>query len=665
MFKKLFVLLLVVITTLAACKKEQNQETIHKQFLPESSNIFSDNPLLIKVLQAIENADTAFIKHNLRDTNPKTRYFSVLALASIQDSSNLYLLVNMLNDSSENVRIAAAYTISLFSNPDVQDILIKQYYNERSPLVRAQLLEAIGKCGTQRSLYFISRLTPTDKKEYSGLARALVYFAIRNIHDEYSDQKALQLLTDYQTSNDTKQIVSAYFTQPGINTKKFYKQLIHIYHNSDDVYLKANLIKAIGKNHNEEVFNFLVKQLHKQSSEVQIAAAQALSHQDKAEVPRLMIKLINHPNLQVNIIAANYFVYHGLEKEANYYFEIARQIPRWQPRSLMLHAALKYAPDSLKEKIAQSIISGFNVTKNNYEKAALLSAMGFYPYKYEFIRNQIFYSDQKIISTTAIKTLVKMRLQPDFNRLAIKYKEEEGFDLHKEFALIFKEVMRKGDNAQIFYSAKIFKNKNLHIIDDFENTFFMNQALGRLRLPRDIRVYKSLCSLLQMYTGDTSCLRVKYNLSLTDWNFAKKIDKNIRVRVKTTKGDFVMELYPEKAPVAVSSFLENVINNYYNGTYIFRTVPNKSVWISSRRGDGWPDLNIVHRVSPYPDHFEAGTVAMQLIDKNLESVQWFIALSPAPEMDGKYTAFGKVIQGLDIVKKLTVGDKVINVEIYR
>ena len=665
MFKKLFVLLLIIITTLAACKKEENQDTSRQTTLPEATNIFSDNTELIRVFRAMENNDTAFIRHSLSDSNPQIRYFSVLALASMQDSSRLYLLVNMLNDSSENVRSAAAYTVGLLRNANVQDILIKQYYNEHSPLVRAQLLEAIGKCGSKRSLYFISRLSPTDKREYPGLARALVHFAIRNIHDKYSDQKALQLLANYQSSAETKQIISAYFSQPTIKTRDFYKQLIHIYQNTDDVYLKENLIKAIGKNQEDYVFNFLVKQLYDQYPEVQIAAAQALSHQDKAEVPRLMIKLLNHPNLQVNIIAANYFVYHGLNKEANYYFEIARQIPRWQPRSLMLHAALKYAPDSLKEKIAQSIISGFNVTKNNYEKAALLAAMSFYPYKYEFIRNQIFYSDQKIISTTAIKTLVKMRLQPEFNRLANKYKEEQGFDLHKEFALIFKEAMRKGDNAQIFYSAKIFKNKKLHIIDDFENTFFINQALGRLRLPRDIKVYKSLCNLLQIYTGDTSCTTVQYKLSRTDWNFAKKIDRHIRVKVKTTQGDFVIELYPEKAPAAVSSFLKNVINNYYNGTYIFRTVPNKSVWLSSRRGDAWPDLNIVHRVSLYPVHFGPGTVAMQLIDKNLESVQWFITLGPAPEMDGKYTAFGKVIQGLDIVKKLAVGDKIINVEIYR
>ncbi len=664
MLKRLALLAIIISLLLTACKKktEQNNQNTPKP-IPLVNNNFLFTPTLEKILQYHNQQDTKHLFHYLDDTMPQARARALLSLVSLNDTSKIYIMINMLQDTNTYVRKTAAYALGLTKNKKIEDFLIKFYYNEKDPQVRAQILEALGHCGSSHALYFLSNLSITTQEEKQGLAWALVYSAMRGMATNLSNQKALELLTGYQSSNKVKRIISKYFYQQSVPVKKYYKQLIHVYTNTDDTILKINLLKALSHTTNKQIFNFLKQQLNSTSTSIQTAAAQALARQHLPEVPHLMSTLVRHSNSYVAQAAAQYFIDNGTEKEANYYFELARTIHKWLPRSLLLHAAIKYAPDTLKEKIANSIISGYKASHNNYEKSYLLASLAFYPQKYEFVRDQAFYAPQRIITTTAARTLVRMRLQPDFDKIARQYYKEQGFNLNKEFGLIFKEVLKKGDNAQIFYASQILSNPRLHLLERYENTFFINQAMAKLQLPRDLKVYHSLCKLYLSYTGDT-CSQPIYKMSEIDWDLAQHIADKTRVRIRTTRGDIIMELYPEKAPATVTTFLNLVTQGYYNDTYIYRVLPNQSIWASSRRGDDWPDVNIAHPVMLYPYHFEPGTVAMNLIDKGVESVQWFIVLNPTPGMDGHYTAFGKVVKGLDIAQQLEVGDKIIAVEIY-
>ncbi len=664
MIKRLVFAAILFSLVITACNKNTSEtDQPQSKPIPLSNNKFYYNPDLRKILQYHNQGDIKHLVGFLDDTLPETRYYALLSLGSLGDTSHLYQKINMLDDTSALVRRAAAYVIGLQSNSYAEDILVKHYYNETDPKVRSQILEALGHCGTSHSLYFLANLSTSSPQEQEGVAWGLVYFAIRGIVSNSSNKKAIELLTSYKSTEQTKRIISQYFYQPAVKINDYYKQLIHVFNNTGDTITKTNLLLAISRVSNKQVLDFLQKQIQSQSNQIQVVATQGIARQHLPEVPRIMSQLVRHSNSYVAQIAAQYFIYNGTEQEANYYFELARTVHKWLPRSLLLHASLKYATDSLKEKFANSIISGFKASKNPYEQSYLLASMAFYPQKYEFVRDQAFYAPERIITTTAVRTLVRMRLLPNFDQIARQYYQEQGFNLNKEFGQIFKETLKKGDNAQIFYASIILKNKNLHLLEDYENTFFINQALGKLQLPRDLKVYKSVCKLYNSYTGDT-CSRPIYKMSEVDWDLAPRIADKTRVRVRTTKGDFIIELYPEKAPATVSTFLKLVTQGYYNGTYVYKVIPNKTVWISSRRGDGWPDVNIAHPVMLYPYHFEPGTVAMNLIDKGVESVQWFIVLNPSANMDGKYTAFGKVVSGLHIARDLEIGDKIIAVEIY-
>lgn len=139
---------------------------------------------------------------------------------------------------------------------------------------------------------------------------------------------------------------------------------------------------------------------------------------------------------------------------------------------------------------------------------------------------------------------------------------------------------------------------------------------------------------------------------------------NPQVEIKTSEGRIVVELYPEKAPKTVDNFLIYVKNDFYKGTLFHRTI-NRFVI----QGGGYtPDLKPKETLPPIPSEAtngltnEAGSLAMaRAYDPNSATSQFFINVErnrflnhhkPHPDYYG-YTVFGKVIQGMDVVQKIS------------
>jgi peptidyl-prolyl cis-trans isomerase A (cyclophilin A) len=142
-----------------------------------------------------------------------------------------------------------------------------------------------------------------------------------------------------------------------------------------------------------------------------------------------------------------------------------------------------------------------------------------------------------------------------------------------------------------------------------------------------------------------------------------------KVRVTTSMGDIVLELYPDKAPKTVDNFLQYVRDKHYNDTVFHRVMDGFMV-----QGGGFT-VDFEQKATRAPIPLEAqngvkndrGTIAMaRTANPNSATAQFFInvvdnAMLNAPNPDGYgYTVFGKVIQGMDVVDKIKtvpVGNK--------
>ena len=188
---------------------------------------------------------------------------------------------------------------------------------------------------------------------------------------------------------------------------------------------------------------------------------------------------------------------------------------------------------------------------------------------------------------------------------------------------------------------------------------------------------------------DTIYYCQKLNLSCV------KDDK--KVLFKTSKGDFEVKLFGKDNPVTVSNFLQNIDNNIYANQKFYKIInypqisfihggvnPENKVYIERKQNlnkisPSIPlEIKFKEEINPRYNYqiknpsetvnlvntFESGSIAMVKSGKNkASSTEFFFVTSKIPELDGRYSIFGKIIKGLDVLKKIKKEDYIKAVQI--
>jgi cyclophilin family peptidyl-prolyl cis-trans isomerase len=144
--------------------------------------------------------------------------------------------------------------------------------------------------------------------------------------------------------------------------------------------------------------------------------------------------------------------------------------------------------------------------------------------------------------------------------------------------------------------------------------------------------------------------------------------------VETVKGTFEFETYPNEAPKTVARIVELVNKRFYNGQRVHRVEPNFVVQLGDpatrdmtkqpewgRGGSGTPIG--AAEITKSRTHVRGAVAMAHAGDATKADSQWYVTLSPQATLDGKYTVFGKVISGMDVVAKLQVTDRIVRVTV--
>jgi cyclophilin family peptidyl-prolyl cis-trans isomerase len=142
-----------------------------------------------------------------------------------------------------------------------------------------------------------------------------------------------------------------------------------------------------------------------------------------------------------------------------------------------------------------------------------------------------------------------------------------------------------------------------------------------------------------------------------------RIGKRFNAFVTTSKGSFTIELLPDDAPLTVDNFIQLAKRGYFNGLTIHRVVPNFVIQDGDPRGDGngGPGYQIRCEINEVP--YQRGAVGMALSGKDTGGSQWFVTHAPQPHLDGGYTVFGNVVDGMDTVDNIARGDVIQSISI--
>ena len=141
-------------------------------------------------------------------------------------------------------------------------------------------------------------------------------------------------------------------------------------------------------------------------------------------------------------------------------------------------------------------------------------------------------------------------------------------------------------------------------------------------------------------------------------------DYSPHVFIETSKGTIEFELAVLDAPQTSRNFMNLARKGFFNGLAIHRVVPNFVVQDGDSRGDGTggPGYTIRDELNERP--FLRGTVGMALSWKDTGGSQFFITHSPQPHLDAKYTVFGQVINGMEVVDRIQQGDVIQRIRVW-
>jgi peptidyl-prolyl cis-trans isomerase B (cyclophilin B) len=136
--------------------------------------------------------------------------------------------------------------------------------------------------------------------------------------------------------------------------------------------------------------------------------------------------------------------------------------------------------------------------------------------------------------------------------------------------------------------------------------------------------------------------------------------------IETNKGTIKFSLHEELAPITTANFVELAEGGFYDGLTFHRVEPNFVIQGGDPNGNGTggSSKRIKLEVSPNLKHGDAGAVAMARSQHpDSASSQFYITLGPAPFLDMNYAVFGRVTEGLDVVRQIRVGDRMNSVQI--
>lgn len=144
------------------------------------------------------------------------------------------------------------------------------------------------------------------------------------------------------------------------------------------------------------------------------------------------------------------------------------------------------------------------------------------------------------------------------------------------------------------------------------------------------------------------------------------------VTIHTAKGDIVLDLYPNDAPKTVQNFSTLAKKGYYNGLTFHRVEPGFVIQGGDPNGNGTGGYSIFgatfeDELNPNTESYKAGylegVLAMANRGPNTNGSQFFIMLADNTSLPKNYTIFGKVKEGMDVVKQIVKGDKMTSVEV--
>ncbi|HND88043.1 MAG TPA: peptidylprolyl isomerase [Saprospiraceae bacterium] len=609
----------------------------------------------------------------LKSPEATLRYLAALSFASVRDSQAVGPLAAALQDPVKDVRWAAAYSLGQIGHPKCEKPLIEAFRSDDSTsehqLFNALVLEAVGKCGspaTLRHIATVSTYKSSDTLLMLGQCRAIFHYMLRKITDPTATARMVSVAANERMPAPARMVAAQYLARaPGLQYDSLQAQqlalgLIRSVGRPD---IRMGIATALGKSPTRPAFAILSKTLATETDwRVQANMLNALARFEYDTVRSLVTPFLFHANPQLSRTAAEFFIANGQPQDADYYWRIGQtntQLPM-PVKIALFHASNRLlsntAEPESKDFVNYRLREFFQQSKSPYERASCLMALAEYGWQYRWIHDKGFNDPHPAVKTAAAQAIMKILKKPNFYAAF----GEGAKGVRRELYYYLREITASGDVGMITAAAGGYRIEalNFKTLRDSLRLENLQASLQKLKMPRDLEAYVELDSTIAYFEerAPAAPYQPRWNHPI-DWKRLQVVNSNTEVTIETENGKIVLQLLPQWAPGTVSSFLDLVGSNYYNGKNFHRVAINHVTQGGCPRGDGTGAEDFTLRTEIGLAWYDAeGYVGMASAGPDTEGTQFFITHSPRPHLDGRYTIFGKVKSGMDVVCLLQPGD---------
>ena len=657
-----------------------------------SSTLYAQSADVFEILKLQDQRKpaSAFAQF-LKSPNTENILFTLQAFGSIQDSSSIDLTTPFLKSEYPEIRKAAAFALGQTGKNIASNELETALLKETDPDVLEEMSRAFGRVATVKQIEKLpSKFGETFFKKdiQRGFSEILLRASIRSVSsdslvrfawvmtsakDEITEFKSLYALTRFKKpDNFGKDLLFSgrYFEQsPSPHVRMYWASLLGFgqdttiiieklglwLRSESDPRVRTNIVRSLGKFGTIQAVNYIMSASTDPIGYVQSAAQTVIMGLKTVQKDQALSQTV---------------LKHVENRLKNISDPLSRNDIEW----LMLGYKLK--PD-FKHVLLDKVRNHPNpLHRNNFPFFISLS----YNFDQMTELENMIKTEPMNVKTTALSGWVELCHKAIPEKSTIKEILQYAFSTR--------------DMAMITIASDAIKD-TIFQYDGYENDLI--QLLPTLDYVADVEAIQSIlttmgetdnpvfASSLKTFAGNPysaiSSVAVKSYLQITgetlsvpppkeiqtaapDKKSLEKYWKGATVRINTTKGEFSLDVMTQKAPMTSLAFIKLFDSKFYQNLYFHRVVPNFVAQGGDPRGDGWggPGYTLRSEFSTL-QYSDEGWVGVASAGKDTEGCQFFIVHSATPHLDGRYTIFAKVSEGMDVVQKLEVGDQILSTSV--
>lgn len=604
------------------------------------------------------------LKIYLSDRDPSYRAFAARLFADIILPDDADTIGALISDPVVEVRRAAAYTLGQSRSKRAIPYLMKVFQQQDSlgvdPLTFKYALEAIGKCGDSTFLPLLADISTYENEDtllLEGQVLGMFQLGQRGFTHEKATQQAVRYISDTLVPPSVRMIAANYLVVSSAGMEEFSEKINTAFESEEEPEIRMFLGQLLGQTGNGAANRILSLMKKESDPGVRVQILRGVPHLPVAARHQILRTALRDRHEWVGRTAGELLLEYGSsaysEAYANWAF--SQHSPEVYP--LVLAIGNKYVRNSFfHEMIQELVFQRIEATSDPFLKKDYIAAAGYHPLTAERLLDQNQGGMDHILRTAIIEAVVHSV-------------RDQGYISHR-IRDFLTQKWKSGDVAAVALISPL--------IAEFPQFFPVLskdrkqwEAVGeKLQIPKeieaDIELKKAVSILFDEEFDPHYYENKEWYSEKIDWKLYGGLSENPRAEIVTTRGVIEIEFLKKEAPASVLNFIYLSESGYYNEKQIHRVVPNFVIQGGGNRGDGYGSMDYTIRTEVSPGYFDrSGWVGMASAGMHTESQQWFITHRPALHLSGKYSRFGRLVSGREILMESKRGDIIKEIIIHR